>query len=274
MTVLLHTRRKLSKAGHLVLSRLPKTFAPQYHVNGASSGVVNLIDIGAAGVLPEPWVNNADRIKLLLTFEPNGGAETDGNVIHLNEAIWEHEESRPFYIYGVDGDKKAHGSSLFEQNVEYVEQNWAWLQKLGPKSLAKTWVERAKLQDTVVIDCRSLDSILSEHAATIDFHFAKIDVQGAELPILRGATEFLTSTCVGLQLELFKLPLYKGAPLIDEVIQYLDTYGFELAFAEPAHGTFDSQHECLFLHRSRSPEIRREIESIYGLRSKVKEAHS
>ena len=111
--------------------------------------------------------------------------------------------------------------------------------------------------------------MLADAAPDVDFHFAKIDVQGAELPVLRGAMNFLRTTCVGLQLELFKMPLYVGAPLIDEVRSFLEDLDFDMVFADRPHGSFDSQHECLFLHRSRSTEIRSELESIYGLTTKI-----
>jgi FkbM family methyltransferase len=55
----------------------------------------------------------------------------------------------------------------------------------------------------------------------------KMDVQGAELDVLRGATETLKS-CSDVILELQKVEYNKGAPLCKEVIDYMTFQGFDL----------------------------------------------
>ena len=54
-----------------------------------------------------------------------------------------------------------------------------------------------------------------------------MDVQGAEMDILKGAHETLKSV-QHLILELQHVKYNTGAPLCDEVIGYLDTIGFRL----------------------------------------------
>ena len=55
----------------------------------------------------------------------------------------------------------------------------------------------------------------------------KLDVQGAELDILKGATNIL-ETCSDLILECQHKSYNLGAPLVDIVIEYLSSMGFEL----------------------------------------------
>lgn len=55
----------------------------------------------------------------------------------------------------------------------------------------------------------------------------KMDVQGAEMDILKGATKTLEK-CSDLILELQKVEYNKGAPLREEVIEYLKQLGFRL----------------------------------------------
>jgi FkbM family methyltransferase len=55
----------------------------------------------------------------------------------------------------------------------------------------------------------------------------KLDVQGAELDILKGATETLKS-CSDLILECQHTEYNSGAPLVDSVIEYLESIGFKL----------------------------------------------
>jgi hypothetical protein len=54
----------------------------------------------------------------------------------------------------------------------------------------------------------------------------KMDVQGAELDIMKGALDLLKST-KHIILELQEVEYNKGAPLRDEVIEYMNTQGFD-----------------------------------------------
>lgn len=92
-----------------------------------------------------------------------------------------------------------------------------------------------------------------------------IDAQGAEYEILKGSQSFLSESCIGLHLELFTLPLYKGITLLDDVEAYLLNFGFQLVKKYPAHGTFDSQHDCLFLKDRADPDLLATIRNIYGI---------
>jgi FkbM family methyltransferase len=55
----------------------------------------------------------------------------------------------------------------------------------------------------------------------------KIDIQGAELDVLKGASEAL-KTCYDLILECQHAEYNAGAPLVDSVIEYLESIGFKL----------------------------------------------
>jgi hypothetical protein len=54
----------------------------------------------------------------------------------------------------------------------------------------------------------------------------KMDVQGAELDVLKGAEETL-KTAQHVILELQRVEYNKGAPLKDTVIEYMDGLGFD-----------------------------------------------
>jgi len=231
-------------------------------INFRRKGPVNLIDVGSAGTLPYPWKKNPHLIRNLLKFEPRDEATHLPHVITVSSALWEENCERDFYIYR---GRKGSGSSLFEQNYEYVAEHFEELRKHGPQGLAKTWFERSRLERVERIACRTLDDVLEELGQPFSYHFLKIDAQGAEYPILRGAEKLLSGSCIGLHLELFIIPLYKGIRLLDEVQGYLRGFGFELLKKFPAHGSFDSQHDCLFLKENSNSKIENIIRTIYEL---------
>ncbi len=63
--------------------------------------------------------------------------------------------------------------------------------------------------------------------------FIKIDVQGFELDVLKGASKLLEKT-KGLQLELSLTELYEGQILMEDMIKHVESLGFELHTIFPA----------------------------------------
>ena len=73
---------------------------------------------------------------------------------------------------------------------------------------------------------KTLDTIVKERNLPAP-DLIKIDVQGAEIDVLKGATETLKSV-TDLILEAQVVEYNKGAPLRDEVISYVESIGFKL----------------------------------------------
>ncbi len=245
-------------------SRVPPSSpsAPADPPQQVGRGTIGLIDVGSVGGLDRPWNAHAAELSTLLNFDPNDPPSRGDHVLTLQTALWHEACELPFYIYkGMKGT----GSSLFRQNFDYVDAHWQQLQHQGPEHLAKTWHERSQWVRTETLACRTLDAVLAEDVPDLRFHFLKIDAQGAEANILRGAEDFLRTDCVGLQLELFTVPLYEGIALRDEVVAWLGQRGFELAKVYPPHGSFDSQNDCVFLHRRRQPDVQRILRRVYEI---------
>ena len=88
-------------------------------------------------------------------------------------------------------------------------------------------------QERVMLPMKTLDMV----AAIKDPTFLKIDCQGAELEILKGASKTLEA-CEVVQLETALLPYNEGAPTAAEVISFMDQRGFVIfdvsGFVRPA----------------------------------------
>ena len=231
-------------------------------LNLRGKGIVNLIDVGSAGDLPYPWNKNTSKIQHLLKFDPRERPSVSRYTVTVDAALWETNGERDFYIYKGFGGS---GSSFFRQNTEYVTKTFEELRSRGPEHLANTWFERSQLDRIERITCRTLDNVLEELRHPFPYHFLKIDAQGAEYEILRGAEVFLRESCVGLHLELFVLPLYKEIKLLPYVMEYLEGLDFELVKKFPAHGSFDSQHDCVFLKKGMNDKAANIIREIYDV---------
>lgn len=86
-------------------------------------------------------------------------------------------------------------------------------------------------ESKIRVRARTLDSLLKElRFGVVDL--LKIDVQGAEILVLEGATETLTQTA-RIWVEVSLRPLYEGSALFPEVYGHLVERGFSLQALEP-----------------------------------------
>jgi FkbM family methyltransferase len=73
----------------------------------------------------------------------------------------------------------------------------------------------------------TLDAVLSDFKPDAKFNFLKLDVQGAELDVLKGASNALVNAEFVL-LEIQTLEYNQGAPMFSAVIQQMSLYGFQV----------------------------------------------
>lgn len=231
-------------------------------IDRGGRGVVNFIDVGSVGGLPGEWRGHAQLVKHLLNFEPLDKPERKGPVLTVPAALWSAAETRPFYIVQGGDD----GNSLLEPNIDYVRERFEELRTRGPREMAETWFERSTAKHMTTLETTTLDAVLASIEEDVQYDFLKIDAQGAELPILEGAEAFLRDDCIGLQLEAFTIPLFKHMGLLDDLDAHLAERAFERVHTAPAHGTFDSQHDVVYLRCDATPTpTLAAIKAVYGL---------
>ncbi|MBF0465631.1 MAG: FkbM family methyltransferase [Nitrospirae bacterium] len=83
--------------------------------------------------------------------------------------------------------------------------------------------EESSVVSVTEIECVALDEFL-----TNDIHFMKLDTEGTELEILKGATGHLKKDIIGIRAETRIRPFYKGQAFVWDINHLLLTFGFEL----------------------------------------------
>jgi hypothetical protein len=208
---------------------------------------INIIDVGAVGGFDPPWSKHRDKIGASLSFEPNEPPIFQGNHLRYNSAVWNYDGEGTFFVSG----EKGIGSSLLKQNVDWVRENFDRLKDQGDRVMNASWFERSQIRKTAPCRVCTLDSVLDQirqqGREDLKFHFIKSDTQSGEFPVLDGARRFLKDDCLGLELELFRYPIYEGIVTEEEVKAFLKAEGFEIAGWSGYQNSFEATADYLFL---------------------------
>ena len=101
---------------------------------------------------------------------------------------------------------------------------------------AKRYADRYEyaLSPSLDVDVKvvTLDETGDTYVMKDDRVFVKMDVQGAELDVIHGGADFISSCC-GLQVETSLVPVYEGVPAMEEVIGRLRSLGFVPVWVTP-----------------------------------------
>ncbi len=174
----------------------------------------SLLDIGARGGLQWPWTEWSSESLSPTFVEPDEqeaarlrGVSVTSRVIEV--ALWSASERLSLSL-----NVSAGTSSVYVPNLRFLEQ--------FPESTRFAQKQRVPLQTTTV-------NTLARTGVLTGTDFAKIDVQGAELEILKGGDEYFKKHLVGLEVEVEFAPIYTGQPLFSEVDAYIrEELGLEL----------------------------------------------
>ncbi len=127
---------------------------------------------------------------------------------------------------------------------------------LPPSNVATDSLDRFnQIRQQVEVEVSTLDRLLELHPLARDARniYLKLDVQGYELQVLRGAQDSLPRIAA-LQAEASVIPLYEGVPPYHALMREIDAMGFQLSFI-PAHNYTQVpdmvDFDCHFVSRGR-----------------------
>jgi len=158
----------------------------------------------------------------IVSFEPLAGPYAK---LKFNTALIPNWQAVQLALGDVDETRIIHvaGNSQSSSFLEMLPQHLA----AAPKSA---------YVGTETVTVRRLDRVIDQYCGPGERLFLKIDTQGFEAAVLRGARETLTR-CSGVQLEMSIAPLYQGELLLPELIAEMAKQGFVLMDLKP--GFFD-----------------------------------
>jgi FkbM family methyltransferase len=117
-------------------------------------------------------------------------------------------------------------SDASHKEVEFFENVWqpggnSYYREIGHPESGRVFSDAHMVKKTT----RSLDDVVRYNNFPLP-ELMKIDVQGCEVDVLKGA-EYTLSKCTDLLIELQHTEYNQGAPLKDEAIQFLNSIGFK-----------------------------------------------
>lgn len=149
----------------------------------------------------------------IVSFEPLTGAHERLTEQAGSDPHW--SIAPPMAIGAEDGEIDIQVSA--ETDMSSILPQNDLLKQISPSSA---------IQATERVDLRRLDSVVGDFVSEGDRVFLKIDTQGFEPDVLKGASALIPEL-IGIQLEMSLLPLYKGAHDYRAMIEQLTTEGFE-----------------------------------------------
>jgi len=172
-----------------------------------------LLDVGARFGLQRPWDQYPIDYLQYFGFEADdeeckrlNKTNNNKNIKYLPAGLSDGDYKETLYI-----TREAGRSSLYEPNVALINQFY--------DSEGFDVIRKSSLNTT------TLNKVIQQEG--IDPDFMKLDVQGSELKIIKGADQF-HENIFGFEVEVEFLELYKEQPLFYKVDEYMRSIDFEL----------------------------------------------
>lgn len=179
---------------------------PKIKLNESNNNLI-ICDVGSQGGLHPRWERIRNDV-FSYEFDPQNNKEIkkkDKKV--FNTALWSTEGQKVFNQY-----KNGYSSSFFKINTHEMDKFYNF--------------DDHTLINQITIKTNTLDKLLNNEKSP---DFLKLDVEGAELEILKGAGNQI-SKLLGIEIEIQFLERYLNTPLFNEIDKFLKDNNFELVF--------------------------------------------
>lgn len=173
-----------------------------------------VIDIGARGGFEGHWNFYKDHINLI-GFEAD---KIESNRLN-NKFVSSNKKFYPVILGDKIEKRKFYQTTHLPSSGFYKPDINFWKRFPDYKNLT--------VKNTSMVETTTLDSFLKkEGIPSVDF--IKIDVEGAEMDILKGAKGVLSNSVLGISIEVEFLPVHEKQAVFSEIDQFLNKFGFKL----------------------------------------------
>jgi FkbM family methyltransferase len=176
-----------------------------------------IVDVGAAMGVDERW-QPAESLIQFVTFEPDTRSQdyaTTARTVNFATGLSAEKGRKALHLTTF-----APASSLYPLNMAQLQDfaNREWHESAG----------------SIPIEVDTLNNCLADRP-DLRPDFMKVDVEGADLDVLKGASDFLDTTIMGLQIEVSFIERHKGAPFFGETDAFMREHGFALFILSREH---------------------------------------
>ncbi len=181
-------------------------------------GLRLVLDVGANAGFFGDAVRRQGYTGRIVSFEPLAEAFAELEQRVQDDPLW---EARRLALSDRDG----------EADLQVAGNSWSSsLLPMEARHVASAPASAIVRSERVPL--ARLDTIWDEVRRDDGAAYLKLDVQGAELDVLRGAERALRDAEV-VEAELSVVELYAGQPLLHDVVAFLEPHGFALVQLEP-----------------------------------------
>ena len=174
-------------------------------------GPLTLADVGSFGGLHRRWDLLTGQLQAI-QFDPRGTGENEQTGAHPTI-------THPVGLADEPGTRTLH-LVAFGNMSSLLPPNQALMSRFRKAG------ERVRVVDQSSIAVSTLDRIRDENDYNIDM--IKVDTQGTELDILRGARSCLKSTILGAEIEVSFFERYREQASFTDIVSEMNSHGFEL----------------------------------------------
>ena len=176
-----------------------------------------MADVGAAYGTDSRWLP-VEEYAQFVTFEPDARSQdyaTTAKTVNFSTGLSDRQGEQILHLTQLPA-----ASSLYPHNLEQLQSfaNYEWHEQVG--------------EVPIILD--TLDHCLAERPE-LKPDFLKVDVEGADLDVLKGGIDTLTQNILGLQIEVSFIERHQGAPFFSEVDIFLREQGFAMFILAREH---------------------------------------
>ena len=177
---------------------------------------LGFVDVGSLGGV-HPLMNPAASLVHALCFEPDKKASRSLRRKYAKNSPFARVDVNPLALYSECGN----GRKLFvcktPTNTSLLEPDQNFIRRYKAKKF--------ELDHITDISATTLDTVLGHIAHDRMGEFIKLDTQGSEYEILKGASHVLNDRCVGIWCEIEFFEIYKQQKVYADIDLLLRDYG-------------------------------------------------